>query len=58
MLWITGPIAVFCELIIVPASTLDTWQLDDQNISGVIAAGIVVAIWTSYLNRSVRVKNT
>ena len=58
MLWINGPVGFFCLSILVPAITLDTWHLIGTEFPGVITTGVIAIIWTSYLNSSIRVKNT
>lgn len=58
-LWLSGPVAAFCMGIVVPAMTLDHWgTMVVATIGQIIGASIWAGIWTAYLNRSMRVRNT
>jgi hypothetical protein len=45
-------------LYLVTAITIFGWGVGDGMIPGIVASGIIAAIWHLYLVRSIRVKNT
>lgn len=58
ILWISGPAASLVLGVLVPKMTLGEWGVDAKIVVGLIASVIATAIWTAYLSRSKRVRNT
>ena len=59
ILWITGPASYFVFGILLPKIVLGEFgTLDGEWTGGFIASIIVASIWTVYLSRSKRVRNT
>ena len=59
IIWINGPVAAVTFLIIIPVIVFGkTDVLDGQFIRSLVGSTIFAVIWTSYLNRSKRVRNT
>ncbi len=59
VLWFNYPISVVVTAMIVPATMLPgSGKVAAMAIPSLVASLIAVAIWTAYLNRSKRVKNT
>jgi hypothetical protein len=60
-LWIGGPVAAFVLRILIPWGSFGTATLEDempQSIGAIIGSIIVASIWTAYLRKSKRVRNT
>lgn len=58
ILWITGPAASLVLGLLVPKMTLGEWGVDAKIVGSFIASVIATGIWTAYLSRSKRVRNT
>jgi hypothetical protein len=58
ILWITGPAASLVLGVLVPKMALGEWGVDAKVVGGLIASVIATAIWTTYLSKSKRVRNT
>jgi hypothetical protein len=60
-LWIGGPVAVFVLSVLIPGISLGTEALEEmlpKSIGAIIGTSIVASIWTAYLRKSKRVRNT
>jgi hypothetical protein len=59
ILWITGPIAAIVLGLGIPIAIFGEAAFDaPEFISGLIVSGIAAGIWTAYLSKSKRVRNT
>jgi hypothetical protein len=59
VLWLVGPVASLVMAVIVPLATLGTASAGDARFVGGLLASIIAAgIWTAYLSKSKRVRNT
>jgi hypothetical protein len=58
ILWITGPVASIVMGVLIPLMTFGVDAVDPRFIPLLIAAMAGPAIWTAYLSRSKRVRNT
>lgn len=60
-LWIGGPVAAFVLGFLIPGISLGVVALEEnlpRSIGAIIGSGIAATIWTAYLRKSKRVRNT
>lgn len=59
VLWFIGPISIIATNLIIPMTMLHVRLAHEANAADVFFVSLVIAtVWTAYLNRSKRVKNT
>ncbi|HRK36785.1 MAG TPA: DUF2569 family protein [Burkholderiaceae bacterium] len=59
ILWLTGPIASIVLAIVIPLAVFGKTEASDPQFIGAFIASVIAAsIWTAYLSKSKRVRNT
>ena len=58
VLWIIGPVASCVMGLLLPFLAFGKMQIDEELVSGVIVSAFIAGMWTIYLTKSTRVKNT
>ena len=58
ILWVTGPVALIVMGMLIPIMTFGADAVDPRFIPLLIASAAAAGIWTAYLSRSKRVRNT
>ena len=58
ILWLTGPVGALMLGAVVPLVTLGASGVDSQFAGGLLVSAIPAVIWTAYLSKSKRVRNT
>ena len=57
-IWLAGPVGSFVLGVFVPGFTFGLWATNAQFVGGFIGSVLAATIWTAYLSKSKRVRNT